>query len=928
MGKTVKSAKKFAKKHLKSAIAHRRKLKPIKKSFKRKLASFSSAGRQEVGKSEAPVEKLATKKIKDMNADEFLDGKFMSSDDNASISSDDDNDDFDEGALAEDPDGDFIDITPTDLQEDDSEDDEEEEDSSLRSQNKSLSSEVEKHKRQLEKLKEKDPEFFKFLEEHDKELLEFSDEEEKGADDTKEALPKDSSKDLSQVDESSSRLTTTLVDAWCRVIKEEHHMGTVFNLLRAYRTACHYGDGEEEAFANKYSIASSHVFNKVMFFTLSEMDHVFRKILGIDAKDGFVFEPEKISRWKKVEPLVKSYFGNTLHILTQMTDNQMISFTLKRLKASTCFLGALPRFARKYLKVALHFWGRGEGSVSLVSFLFVREMALLLGTDQLDACLKGIYKEYAANSKFVTASAFPRIRFMVNCVVELYGVDLAAAYQQAFVFIRQLAIILRNALTMKTKESYKHVYSWQFINCLELWVQVLCTYADKKDLQPLVYPLTQIISGVAHLVPTTRFFPLRMHCIQLLNRLAAATGMYIPVSALLLDMLEFKELSKTPTGVGKSVDFGCVLKISKPNLKTRAFQDECIAATIEQLSEHLRQWSYSVAFPELAVVPLLGLRRFAKATKVDRFKRQVKQLVDQIEQNIEYVGRKRDGVNFSPKDSQLVASFLQEEKLAGCSPLSKFSASLRQSAEQRRSNLHASSVLVKEGFQRDRHEKDSSSDDEQDEEIEGATAFSSDWLPPKKAPRLVAEGEAKTTSSKAPAAEDIGEDSDAEDVVEDLDLSDDDDVVDDEVEPSSDEEKITQPKVKRGKQKVPNQNGKKANASLPKKKLVKRKRGTVGQRGDRKQSTDKFCVDTSHSLCTPGKLASNPMTGRDFLFSKFFLLVALEGWEELFSVLEAVYRPSWGIFQVQFWVLLAMDELRKPPIEVCPFFLTRPFGHN
>ncbi|MCO5596819.1 hypothetical protein L7F22_050889 [Adiantum nelumboides] len=843
MGKTVKSAKKFAKKHLKSTIALRRKLKPIKKAFKRKLAS---AGRQAVGNSNAAMEKLATtKKIKDMNADEFLDGDFLSdgNDDNASISSDDDDVDFDEGADTKDLNRDFIDITPAGLQDDELEDDEDGGDSSVHSQNKTLLSEVEKHKKQLEKLKEKDPEFFKFLEEHDKELLEFSDEEQTGADDTKEALllSKDTKKGLPQVDESSSRLTTSLVEAWCRVIKEKQHMGTVCNLLRAYRTACHYGDGEEEAFTNNFSIASSHVFNKVMFFTLSEMDLVFRKILGIDAKDGFVFEPDKFSRWKKVEPLVKSYLGNTLHILTQMTDNQMISFTLKRLKASTCFIGALPRFARKYLKVALHFWGRGEGSVSLVSFFFVREMALLMGTDQLDACLKGIYKEYAANCKFVTASALPRIRFMVNCVVELYGVDLAASYQQAFVFIRQLALILRNALTMKTKESYRHVYSWQFINCLEVWVQVVCTYADKKDLQPLVYPLTQIISGVAHLLPTTRYFPLRMHCVQLLNKLAAATGIFIPVSALLLEMLEFKEMNKTPTGIGKSVDFGCVLKVSKSNLRTRAFQDECIAATIEQLAEHLQQWSYSVAFPELALVPVLGLRRFVKATKVDRFGRQLKQLVDHIEQSIEYVGRKRDGVNFSPKDSQLVASFLQEEKLAGLSPLSKFAASLRQSAEQRQANLHTSSVLIKEGHQGDLGEKESSSEDEENENAQGANAFSSDWLPSKKTPRLAAEGKGKTTSSKTVDAE-VGEDSDAEDVVEDLELSSDDDVIDDEVEPllSSDEEQITRPKLKRSKQKVPKMNVKKESADLGMKKSAKRKSASAGKEGQRSNQKKKF----------------------------------------------------------------------------------------
>ena len=72
------------------------------------------------------------------------------------------------------------------------------------------------------------------------------------------------------------------------------------------------------------------------------------------------------------------------------------------------------------------------------------------------------------------------------------------------------------------------------------------------------------------------------------------------------------------------------LQVSKASLKTRAFQDECVAASIEEFAEHLGQWSYAIAFPELALIALIGLRRFAKETKVDRFRRQVKQLVDHV----------------------------------------------------------------------------------------------------------------------------------------------------------------------------------------------------------------------------------------------------------------------------------------------------------
>lgn len=100
------------------------------------------------------------------------------------------------------------------------------------------------------------------------------------------------------------------------------------------------------------------------------------------------------------------------------------------------------------------------------------------------------------------------------------------------------------------------------MNCLEVWTGVICAYGSEADFKPLAYPLTQIISGVAHLVPTARYFPLRLRCVKMLNRIAASTGTFIPVSLLLLDMLEMKELNRPPTGgVGKAVDLRTVLKV-------------------------------------------------------------------------------------------------------------------------------------------------------------------------------------------------------------------------------------------------------------------------------------------------------------------------------------------------------------------------------
>jgi nucleolar complex protein 2 len=73
-----------------------------------------------------------------------------------------------------------------------------------------------------------------------------------------------------------------------------------------------------------------------------------------------------------------------------------------------------------------------------------------------------------------------------------------------------------------------------------------------------------------------------------------------------------------------------LVQVSKPVLKTRTFQEDCVSGVVEQLTEHLAQNSYSVAFPELAVVPLVQLRRLIKDITVDRFRKQFKVLVEQV----------------------------------------------------------------------------------------------------------------------------------------------------------------------------------------------------------------------------------------------------------------------------------------------------------
>lgn len=96
------------------------------------------------------------------------------------------------------------------------------------------------------------------------------------------------------------------------------------------------------------------------------------------------------------------------------------------------------------------------------------------------SCLQGVYRSFVQNAKFVNAASVPHIHFMASCVVEMFGLDMAASYQQAFTGIRQLAVLLRGALAMRTKDAFREVYCWQTVNCLELWAKVLAAHADKQ----------------------------------------------------------------------------------------------------------------------------------------------------------------------------------------------------------------------------------------------------------------------------------------------------------------------------------------------------------------------------------------------------------------------------------------------------------------
>ena len=760
--KTSKRTKHFQKHHLSSALSTRRRHRKISSRASKKARDEEARLRRDIEEKEEEEEEEETTTTTTRG---FADARIKGRDDG-----DDDDDakgkkkkkeleemDIDEFLDASDEDGDedeevMVDASNEDKNEDEESDEEE-----------TTKEEMKKHKKQLESLKDMDPEFYEYLQREDKELLEFDDDDDDSDDneEEEEELELDEEDDDFEEDKASKRakkkqkksenrqtgktLTSALVKKLCKNAEGGKALGAAKHLFTAYRAACHYGDEENENDQTMLKLASSSAFNDLVQFVLAEADDIFRGLLGDkpakSTQEQYDYEPTKSNRWKKVEPVVKSYIGNTLHLLGQLTDASMTSLVLRRLAASVAFLKPFERLTKRVTRTTLMCFSSGEPKLRISAIVLLRAIAATCPGPALERAVKGVYRAYASNAKFMNANSAENIAFMSACVVEMFGIDQNQSYGLAFAYIRQLATLLRNALAQKTKDAFKSVYCWQYINCLECFERILTARASNRDysgsgehtkdgstsiLRPLAYPVQQIALGAARVLPSARYAPLRIRLLKILNRLSRSAETFAPVAPLALELLNFSELYKAPMSTkAPSPDFTLALRVSKTELRSPAVQDVIVESAFEELGEHLEQHAYSVAFPEISHAVTRELKRFNKKTTVGRFKKQAKQMLDAIERNADYIERKRDDdADFAPKDIEKAKSFLQEEKTEGKAPITRYVKQLRERGKQRRAAMQAMDVSIRSNKSRtdessSEEEDDDDADDNDDDDEDG-----------------------------------------------------------------------------------------------------------------------------------------------------------------------------------------------------------------
>ena len=535
-----------------------------------------------------------------------------------------------------------------------------------------------KHKAELEELKKTDPEFAQFLAENDPSALGFdsdesedkgeagSDSEEEDDDDAEMAIG-------SQSQHSQKGSSIILTPAKLRVLIEsaldKKSVNGTREIIRAFASATHMTDTDASvAVTYKYAITNSTVYNDLMFAVVSRLHETLGKLLHVKATQSTSPVtaknlPSSHSRWPNLKNAVKSFLKNFLHLISQVTDTNMLVMMFKNLEHYTSYAACYPALPKKFLRQLLKVWSTtSKKELRLVSFLCIRRLALNTPFPFIEQCMKGLYLSFVRNAKVMNDQSRSAVAMMAKCIVELAGLDMVAAYQHAFVYIRQLAIHLRNAIKNKSKDSYAAVFNWQFMNCLMVWSAVISTYPGEKQLKALVYPLVQIIIGTVNLVSAAKYFPMRFHCTDLLNKLSAATGgTLIPVPSLLLDVLRCPEFGKLAASTRRPPRLEYSVKVSSKDIQTKGYQDSCVSRALELLEHHFQIHKWSIAYPELAHSTVAALRKFSRDSPVARWRQQCKAVVSRIDRQVQLVQDKRSVVAFGPKDLEKAKAFMASE---------------------------------------------------------------------------------------------------------------------------------------------------------------------------------------------------------------------------------------------------------------------------
>ena len=570
---------------------------------------------------------------------------------------------------------------------------------------KAAAKEEREHQEQLDRLKDVDPQFYSYLEEEDPTLLQFGGDdidivdEAEGSDAETDVDDEEGDKaEAAQDGELEERLPRVAKKELTQLVAEKKLPQLVEIFLSAAREMGY--EVKEQAASSKRKFDDPSLVKEAL---LKAAQCVGQNLSQVVNNKGAVKNAQArtmIRRLLKCLVLVLVESGDT--------DPNLSAGMLHALAPFVPLLHFVHGLTKSVLKMSLSLCANASERIRLAAYVVVRAVATrAAGTRSLyqSTAFKGVFLALVRSGHQYSIHNMPAIAFLMNCVVDLYGTDIEAAYQHAFVYLRQLAIYLRAVLQQQSQANVRAVFNWQFVNALRTWGLVVSTYSEPSQLGPLVHPTVQIALGIMDLFSSPRMFPMHLHVIEMLNHISSrADGLYIPVAPYLLRIITSASLTLSAGATKEAqpkrnreggiteddVDMRFLLRTKKSHVKSPLYKIAVWNEALYLLTEHLATHSNSIGFPEAFWAVEATLKKLKKDVKLPKINTQISTILRHMESRSKQIIKKRDQVNFGPCDLTAVKMFEDELKMqkkatsgaggaaAATNPLVDYHRSLRQ----------------------------------------------------------------------------------------------------------------------------------------------------------------------------------------------------------------------------------------------------------
>ncbi|KYN06176.1 PREDICTED: nucleolar complex protein 2 homolog [Cyphomyrmex costatus] len=482
----------------------------------------------------------------------------------------------------------------------------------------------------------------------------------------------DSDFSLKETENNSKKVTMQLLKTWQQEIQTNQSFNTIKCIIEAFHAALNDVAVSLDA-STRYRVEESATFNSVVQLCITHLPDAFKHILQLDAESQKIYKSRK---FEKIQEILKLYLSDLIKLLQSiaLSNNAVLTVLLKHLHQMLPYFQSFSYLIKSLLKILLKLWSAAEETVRIIAFLNILHIA----TSKkfvLDELLETMYEKYVQTVKFVSFDTLPGINFMRQSLLEIYLLDHNTSYSLAFLHIRQLAIDLRNAVTLKNKKNLQAVYNWQYINSLRFWAELITKSKDKSMLRSLLYPLVQIIIGTIKINPTAQYYPLRFHCLKMLITISKETGTFIPILPFLLEILESYDFNKRhKTVTMKPISLVCILRVSKSQFIENGFKDSIIETIYHLILEHAASESHGIYFPDLYAPCIIQLKEFLEKCHVPIYCKKMKLLLNMIEESRKYIETERDKATIDLKNMAEIINWENRMKTDGTA-IAKFYSS-------------------------------------------------------------------------------------------------------------------------------------------------------------------------------------------------------------------------------------------------------------